>query len=156
MNNGETYSRRDRRAGRLLAIDFGLKRIGLALCDPLFTFAYPFKTISNDKNTLKELNDIITTQQVNKIIMGLPVKENGAPGSISEDVFKLKSRLENRFKIEVILRDESYTSFIAKDIIQKTVTKKSRRQNKELVDQSAAAIILQDYMDEMKKKGNNS
>jgi putative Holliday junction resolvase len=135
---------------RFLAIDYGLKRIGLALCDPLFTFAYPFKTILNGQNLWKELKEVISEQAVAKIILGIPTKENGSDSSISADVLKFKNQLENKFKIEVILRDERYTSSLAQDIILKSVTKKSKRQDKGRIDRSAAAIILQDYLDEEK------
>jgi len=135
---------------RFLAIDYGLKRIGLALCDPLFTFAYPFKTVLNGQNLWKELKEIISVQSVTKIILGLPVKENGKDTSISAEVLKFKNQLESKFKIEVILRDERYTSSIAQEFILKSVTKKSKRREKGLVDRSAAAIILQDYLDEKK------
>jgi putative holliday junction resolvase len=135
---------------RFLAIDYGVKRIGLALCDPLFTFAYPFKTILNAQNLWKELNEVISEQAVSKIIMGLPMKENGEDTKISAEVLKFKTQLENKFKIEVILRDERYTSSIAQEFITKNVKKKSKRQEKGLVDRSAAAIILQDYLDEKK------
>lgn len=135
---------------RFLAIDYGLKRIGVALCDPLFTFAYPFKTLLNGQNLWKEFKEIISEQSVTKIILGLPVKENGEPASITAEVLKFKSQLENKFKIEVILRDERYTSSIAQEFILKSVTKKSKRREKGLIDRSAAAVILQDYLDEKK------
>jgi putative Holliday junction resolvase len=135
---------------RFLALDYGLKRIGVALCDPLFTFAYPFKTILNGQNLWKDLKEIISAQSVIRIILGLPLKENGEPGSISKEVLKFKNQLENIFKIEVILRDERYTSSIAQEIILKSVTKKSKRQEKGLIDRSAAAVILQNYLDENK------
>jgi putative Holliday junction resolvase len=135
---------------RFLAIDFGVKRIGIALCDPLFTFAYPYKTLLNGPNLWKELKEIVTLQSVSKIILGMPVKENGQDTAISDVVLKFKNQLENKFKIEVVLRDERYTSSIAQEFIIKTVTKKSKRREKGLVDRSAAAIILQDYLDEKK------
>jgi putative Holliday junction resolvase len=135
---------------RFLAIDFGLKRIGLALCDPLFTFAYPYKTLLNGQNLWKELKEIVSEQSVSKILLGMPVKENGQPSSITEKVQEFKTHLENKFKLEVILRDERYTSSMAQEIILKTVTKKSKRREKGLIDRSAAAIILQDYLDEKK------
>lgn len=66
------------------------------------------------------------------------------------EVLKFKKQLENKFKIEVILRDERYTSSIAQEIILSSVTKKSKRRDKGLVDRSAAAVILQNYLDEKK------
>ncbi|MGA7720688.1 MAG: Holliday junction resolvase RuvX [Ignavibacteriaceae bacterium] len=135
---------------RFIAIDYGVKRIGVALCDPLYTFAYPFKTILNGQNLWNELGEIISGQCVVKIVLGLPVQENGKPSLIMSEVLKFKKQLENKFKIEVILRDERYTSSIAQEIILSSVTKKSKRRDKGLVDRSAAAVILQNYLDEKK------
>ncbi len=133
---------------RFLAIDFGLKRIGLALSDPLSIFAYPFKTLLNDKNLWNELTKIIKDQSVKKIILGYPQKENGDPGSITGEVIKFKKQLEVKFHLEIILHDERYTSLIAKENIIKSVAKKSKRRDKGLLDRNAAAVILQDYLDE--------
>jgi putative Holliday junction resolvase len=133
---------------RIMAIDYGTRRIGLALTDPLFTFAYPFKTLPNDSSFFNELRKIINEQNILKIILGYPLKESGESSSITEEVLKFKKKLENAFKLEVVLKDERYTSSIAKEIINKTVTKKSKRRDKGLIDKSSAAIILQDYLDE--------
>jgi len=131
-----------------MAIDYGTKRIGLALTDPLMTFAYPFKTIFNDSNLWTELTKIVQDQNISKIILGYPLKENGKPATITEEVLKFKKKLEKLFKLEVILIDERYTSSIAQEIINKTVTKKSKRKDKGLLDKGSAAIILQDYLNE--------
>ncbi len=133
---------------RYLAIDFGLKRIGLALSDPLFTFSYPYKTIPNDSNSFNELKQIISEQGIVKIILGFPKKENGEPASISGEVVKFKQKLEESFHLEVLLRDEWYSSSIANDIIIHSVAKKSKRKEKGLIDKGAAAIILQSFLDE--------
>ena len=139
---------------RIIAIDYGEKRIGLALTDPLFIFAYPFKTLPNDSNFFNELRKIINEQNILKIILGYPLKESGDLSSITEEVLKFKKKLENAYKLEVVLKDERYTSSIAKEIINKTVTKKSKRRDKGLIDKSSAAIILQDYLDENGDRNN--
>ena len=139
---------------RIMAIDYGEKRIGLALTDPLFIFAYPFKTLPNDSNFFNELRKIINEQNILKIILGYPLKESGDLSSITEEVLKFKKKLENAYKLEVVLKDERYTSSIAKEIINKTVTKKSKRRDKGLIDKSSAAIILQDYLDENGDRNN--
>ena len=139
---------------RIIAIDYGEKRIGLALTDPLFIFAYPFKTLPNDSNFFNELRKIINEQNILKIILGYPLKESGELSSITEEVLKFKKKLENAYKLEVVLKDERYTSSIAKEIINKTVTKKSKRRDKGLIDKSSAAIILQDYLDENGDRNN--
>ncbi len=133
---------------RILAIDYGKKRIGLALSDPLLTFAYPYKTISNDNNFQKELSALLVKKNIEKIILGYPLKENGEYTILTEEVLKFKERLEKKYKIEVILRDERYTSSIAQEMIFQSVNKKSKRRDKGLLDQNSAAVILQDYLDE--------
>ncbi|OIP63015.1 MAG: hypothetical protein AUK34_02485 [Ignavibacteria bacterium CG2_30_36_16] len=134
---------------RILSIDFGLKRIGLALTDPLKTFAYPFETISNDKNLWTKLSKVIQLQEIEKIVLGYPTKEDGSNSHITKNVLNFKTSLEKKFQLEVILWDERYSSSIAQEIIIQTVNKKSRRREKGLVDRGAAAVILQEYLDSL-------
>ncbi|MFA6598254.1 MAG: Holliday junction resolvase RuvX [Ignavibacteriaceae bacterium] len=131
---------------RILAIDYGAKRIGLALCDPLKTFAYPYLTLSNDHTFIEELKKIIREQEVEKIILGNPLREDGQVSRMLEPIMKFKTKLEQLFSLEVILVDESYSSSLAQERILVTVPKKSKRREKGLVDRNAAAIILQEYL----------
>ena len=135
---------------RILGIDFGLKRIGLALSDPLLTFSYPFITIMNDNSFWNKLKSIIEEKKVTKIILGYPLRNNRTKFDISDNVLEFKSKLINRFHLEVILWDERYTSEIAKQIVINSGIKKSRRKEKGLLDKNSAAIILQEYLDERK------
>ncbi len=134
---------------RLLAIDFGLKRIGLALGDPLNIFAYPFKTLLNDKNIWKELEKIIKEKNVTKIILGYPLDDSGSKSDITRSIEKFAKDLQNKFNKEIILWDERYTSVLAQEKILESVTKKSRRREKGLIDRNSAAIILQEYLDSL-------
>ena len=131
---------------RILAIDFGAKRIGLALCDPLKTFAYPYATISNDDSTFKELKKIITEQGIEKIILGNPLREDGQVSRMLKPILDFKTKLEKDFSLEVILVDESYSSSTAQERIIASVPKKSKRREKGLIDKNAAAVILQEYL----------
>ncbi len=131
---------------RILAIDYGAKRIGLALCDPLKTFAYPFLTLLNDSSFFVELKKIVREQEVEKIILGNPLREDGQTSIMTEKIMKFKTKLEQLFALEVILVDESYSSSLAQERILVTVPKKSKRREKGLVDRNAAAIILQEYL----------
>ena len=131
---------------RILGIDFGLKRIGLALSDPLRIFAYPFKTLSNDKNFWNELTIIIQDKNIEKVVLGYPLNEDGNKSEVTSDVEKFSGKLGRKFGIQIILWDERYTSVIAQEKILESVTKKSRRRNKGLLDQNSAAIILQEYL----------
>jgi putative holliday junction resolvase len=132
---------------RILGIDFGLKRIGLALTDPLLTFSYPYTTILNDNSLWDNLKSIIAEKKVSKIILGFPPKNNRPDKDITKYVLEFKNKLSTKFGLEVILWDESYTSEMAKQIIVKSVVKKSKRKDKGLIDQNSAAIILQEYLD---------
>ncbi|MEJ2617291.1 MAG: Holliday junction resolvase RuvX [Ignavibacteriaceae bacterium] len=138
---------------RILGIDFGLKRIGLALTDPLLTFSYPYTTISNDNSLWNNLKSIIEEKNVNKIILGFPKKSNRADKDITKNVLEFKDKLSLKFNLEIILWDESYTSELAKQIVIKSVSKKSKRRDKGLLDQNSAAIILQEYLDEGRSNG---
>jgi putative Holliday junction resolvase len=135
-----------------MAIDYGEKRVGLALCDPLRIFAYPFKTILNDRNFRTNLMSIIKENGVSLILLGYPLKENGMKTDITEIVEKFKIELEGLSGLSVLLRDERYTSAIAKERILESVKSRKKRRDKGLLDKNAASIILQDYLDENAKK----
>jgi putative Holliday junction resolvase len=134
---------------RLLAIDFGLKRIGLALSDPLRIFAYPYKTLLNDKNFWEELGKIIEKKNIVKIILGYPFRENGSKSDITTAIEKLAGELKKRFNLEIIFWDERYTSIMAQEKVLESYPKKSKRRDKGLLDQNSAAIILQEYLNSL-------
>ena len=130
-----------------MGIDYGEKRIGIALSDPLLTFAYAFTTLQNDSSFLINLSKIIIEKKIIKAILGLPSERFKSSKELSQKVLKLKSEIETKNKIEVILWDEEYSSVIAKEKIMESVTKKSKRKQKELLDRHSAAVILQEYLD---------
>lgn len=132
---------------RVLAIDYGTKRVGLALTDPLLTFAYPFKTLLNNKKMWEHFQNIIEEKGINKIILGFPAREDGKDSKLMPAINKFKDKLEKLFKLEIILWDETYTSRISEKRIQDTRKKKKDRKDKGLIDSNAAAIILQEYLD---------
>jgi putative Holliday junction resolvase len=136
---------------RLLSIDYGLKRVGLALTDPLFTFAYPFKTIENNSRMWEEILKVIKEKNVIKIILGNPFNEDGTPSKFSGVIEEFKKKLELKTKLEVILVDERYSSMIAKEKVLESVPKKSKRRDKGILDQNSAAVILQEYLDSRPK-----
>ncbi len=134
---------------RILGIDYGLKRTGLALSDPLKIFAYPFKTLINDKNFWNELKKVMEEKNIEKIILGFPLNEGGSKSHITDQVKKFAKELGSKFKREIILWDERYTSVMAREKILESVTKKSKRRDKGLLDQNSAAIILQEYLNSL-------
>lgn len=136
---------------RVMGIDYGRKRIGIALSDPLKTFAYSFKIIENTENKLSELEKVINEKSVIKIVLGIPNESRSSINSIVEEVKKLKVLLEEKFRLDVILWDETYTSIIASRNILESVTSKKKRQNKSLIDMNSASIILQEFLDSQHK-----
>jgi len=131
---------------RYMGIDYGSKRIGLALCDPLITFAYSYKTLINDNNFLKELKVIIKEKNVVKIILGLPSESYHASKILAEEVRKLKNEIETKLSLDVILWDEEFTSVLAEQQVLDSVKSKKKRKDKGLIDRNSAAIILQEYL----------
>ena len=130
-----------------MGIDFGEKRIGIALTDPLLTFAYPFTTLINDINIYDNLKKIILEKNVIRIILGMPSSAKTGSAKVAEKVRKFQEELVEKFKLEIILWNEEYTSIIAEQRILESVARKKKRRDKSLIDQNAAAVILQEYLD---------
>jgi len=130
-----------------MGIDYGESRIGLALSDPLFTFAYSYKTIKNDKDLWKNIATIIDRKSVTRIVLGMPDAERNK--SLAAKIISFKKKLENKFSVEVITWNEEFTSAIAQERVIQSVTKKKKRKDKGLIDSNAAAIILEEYLNSL-------
>ena len=138
---------------RILSIDFGMKRIGLALSDPLKIFAYPFKTLKNDNSFFNELTKLIKDQKIDKVILGIPDEGNESTNEVRKKIISLKNKIE-KLGIEVITIDEGFTSLMAKERVIESVSKKTKRRDKGLLDRHSAAIILQEYLDSRRNNQN--
>jgi len=99
---------------RIMGIDFGEKRIGIALSDPFHLFAYPFKTLINDSKFWIQIGNIIKEKNVSKILLGLPSASGASSNAFRNKVEKFKAEIEKKLKIIVIFWDEEFTSSIAK------------------------------------------
>lgn len=135
---------------RLLGIDYGEKRVGIAITDPLMMFASPLKTIIRDNNFWNNILDLFNQFNIEKVILGYPLKENGEESSSTQLVKKFREQLEEKITVPIELFDERYSSEIAKQRIIESVSSKKKRRDKSLLDKNAAAIILQDYLDSIK------
>ncbi|RJQ65055.1 MAG: Holliday junction resolvase RuvX [Stygiobacter sp.] len=131
---------------RTLAIDFGSKRIGIAITDPLNMFAYPLTTLSNDSTFIEKFKKILTEYSVVRIIVGMPYKESGEESVTGKVVLEFVENLKKQVTLEIILADERYSSEIAKQRIIESVPSKKKRRDKSLLDKNAAAVILEDYL----------
>ena len=131
---------------RILAIDYGEKRIGIAITDPLKMFSIPLTTLNNNSKLWVDIEKLFIKYNIQKIVLGYPVNEDGSKTKITEEVEKFSSKLKVKFKKEIILIDERYSSSIAWEHIKVGVTSKKKRRNKALVDMNAAAVILEDFL----------
>lgn len=140
----------DENLTRIMGIDYGLKRIGIAVSDPLHIFASSLTTVPNDNNLFKKLSGIISGKNIILIILGIPSDEEYSGTSIIKDVRLFKENLKNKFHLEVIEWDETYTSVIAQKKVIESVSKRKSRLNKGIIDMNSAAVILQEYLDSLK------
>lgn len=133
--------------GRILGIDYGRKRIGLAVTDPLRIFASPLKTVRNS-DFEEFLKDYLKTEQVDAFVIGYPVTMNNKPSDSVKYLGPFLKKLKKQFPEKPVhLVDERFTSRIAQRAIIDAGVKKSDRQDKSLVDKISASIILQSFLD---------
>jgi putative Holliday junction resolvase len=136
---------------RLLGIDLGEKRIGLALSDPLDITAQGLGVLVSRgvKADLAELGRLICDHQVERVVMGLPRNMDGSEGPMAEKVRDFGTKLARSSQIEVVYWDERLSTRAAQRIMIEADLSRSKRRDR--IDQVAAAIILQNYMDGQKQ-----
>lgn len=133
--------------GRLLGIDYGRKRIGLAVTDPLNIFASPLMTVSSHQFE-SFITDYLKKEIIDAFVVGYPVKMNNQPGDTVNYVDPFIKKLEKSFPgIPVHRVDERFTSQMAFRTMIDGGMKKKDRQNKGIIDKISAAIILQSFLE---------
>jgi len=133
--------------GRILAIDYGLRRVGIAVTDPMQMLAIPLDTVDTPK-IIQYLKDYILRENVETIILGFPKNMDGNDTDATPIVEKFNLELSTNFpNIPIKLVDERLTSRMAKQTLIDAGYKKKDRKNKKLVDTVAAALILQTYLE---------
>lgn len=132
---------------KILAIDYGKVRTGLAETDPLQIIASPMKTVPT-KELFKFLDDYLNQDKVEDVVIGLPMRAHGVPGEIEEDIQKFIKKFSNKFpNIKIHREDESYTSIRASEAIFASGAKKKKRREKGIIDRVSASLILQQFME---------
>lgn len=132
---------------KIIAIDYGLKRIGIAISDESQILAFGLNTISN-LEIISFLREIIEKENVNILVIGKPLQKNNSPSQIESSIILFIKKLNINFPQIIIKRyDERFTSLIAKKTIIEGGIKKMKRRNKDLVDKISATIILQSYLE---------
>jgi putative Holliday junction resolvase len=141
--------------GRIIGIDYGLKRIGLAVTDPLQIFASPLNTVSPEEfdNFIK---GYLKTEEVEAFVIGYPVQMNNQPSESVRYINPFIRKLKKSFPEKRIhLVDERFTSQLALRTMIDGGVKKKGRQDKSLVDKISASIILQSFLDNRSNKQKN-
>jgi len=132
---------------RLIGIDFGIKRTGLAVSDPLRIFASALETIDSAK-IIDYLKKYSEKETISRFVVGFPVNMDGTPSEAQSHVKAFLKQLEKAFPdIPVSLEDERFTSVLAHRVMIDGGMKAKDRRDKASVDRISAAIILQSYMD---------
>jgi len=136
--------------GRILAIDYGSKRVGLAVSDPLRIIATPLTTV-HSKDLVEFLKEYIVKEGVDIIVVGEPKTLMNEQSDSARYIEPFVKHLKKVFKeINIVRYDERFTSVIAQQTLIQSGAGKKQRANKENVDKISAAIILQDYMQSIK------
>jgi len=135
----------------ILGIDYGAKRMGLAVSDLSLTIATSYKILYRKEleQDLAELKKIITEKEVGAIVMGLPLQMNGIEGKIAAEVHRFAIVLEENFNLPLLLWDERLSSSAVESFLIKEVDL-SRKKRAKVLDASAAAYILQGALDALK------
>lgn len=137
---------------RILSIDYGKKRTGIAVTDPLQIIAGGLATVSTHE-LFQFLQDYIGREQVERIVIGEPKQPNGQPSENLERVRQFVNRWRRAVpQIPIEFYDERFTSVLAHRVMIDGGLKKKDRQNKALVDEISATIILQNYMESRRHK----
>ena len=143
---------------KYLGIDFGLKRIGIAITDESKTYSFARDYILNDGKHFDKLLKLIKEENVSKLIIGYPVNFKSEKTEITLSVEKFSETLKNKLinisksNPEIIFYDERLTSGIAQHNIFASGLSNKKKKEKGLVDSVSAQIILQDYIDSLKNK----
>ena len=136
---------------KTIAIDFGLKRTGLAITDENCIFAFGHETVES-KNLMDYLEKWFKKETVDTLVLGDPKRLNNEDTHISENVRMLQAALIKQFPSkEVVMMDERYTSKMASETISMIGASKKVKKDKGLIDKVSATIILQSYLDEYKR-----
>tara|TARA_Y100001970_G_scaffold72373_1_gene91855 strand:+ start:1464 stop:1883 length:420 start_codon:yes stop_codon:yes gene_type:complete len=134
---------------RTLAIDYGEKKVGLALSDPLKIIAKPYKTVNNisDEKLIEIFRTIISDKNIDEIVIGLPLTMKNSFSKQTENVDKFIELLKEKINIKVVVVDERLSSIEAKKSLVNQGIKTGH--NKKDIDMTAAALFLQSYLDKI-------
>lgn len=133
---------------KVLAIDFGLKRIGLAVGSSEAGIAFPRDVLLNDDQCWVGLKELVDRESIQLALVGMPLKRDGAPGDIDDELQHFLGKLRDLVE-DVQVVDERYTSKMAQSKLRE-IGMKSKDQ-RDVLDSTAAQILLQEWLDQQRK-----
>ncbi len=141
---------------RIMGLDYGSRRIGVALSDELGLTAQPLATIEcrNRGDDMEAIARLVAAHGVEKIVLGYPIRLDGTEGIQCEKVNRFARRLEARFRLPVVKWDEALSTRTAEEILAASHVRREKR--KKVVDRLAAGIILQGYLDSLGPAGTRN
>jgi len=141
---------------RILAIDYGTKRVGIAVSDPLQIIATGLDTVPNER-LMDFLKDYVSREEVETFIVGEPLDMNDKVTATTKLVYDFVKKLEKTFpNIPIKLVDERMTSIEAGRILVQSGVKKKKRREKGRIDRISAILILQDYLESLRYQNNKT
>jgi putative Holliday junction resolvase len=135
---------------RYLAIDYGVKHTGLAICDAAETVASPLTVIEGQKDLLRKIKDVVEAENVEAIVLGLPLNMDDTVGSQAKLVFQFGEQLEKVLDIPVHFQDERLSTFGAGEKLASTDF--TMKKKKKRLDAIAAAEILEAFLERKKSQ----
>jgi putative Holliday junction resolvase len=129
----------------ILGIDFGRARIGVAISDELRLLAHPLETIPANKDSGKRIAEIVRERKIDKVVIGIPRQMSGEIGTAANEALEFAAKLRTLLPCEVLTWDERLTTVAANRALRDAG--KTTRQTRKFVDQVAAQMILQGYLD---------
>lgn len=132
-------------AQKILGLDLGSVRIGLALSDDLGWMAHPWQTLSRSAHSIEEIIRLIEEKKITTVVVGLPRKLDGTYGQAAEQCRSFAEELQPKTSAKVILWDERFTTAMASRQLQEAG--RNQKQQRSIIDQAAAQQILQSWMD---------
>ncbi|MFH1700210.1 MAG: Holliday junction resolvase RuvX [Candidatus Zixiibacteriota bacterium] len=134
-------------SNRFLGLDYGGRRIGIAISDPQGIIARPMNTliVSGMNNATEQIKNLIDENEIAGIVIGLPLNLSGQPSDLSREAELFASELEKQIELPIYFEDERFSSKQAEKVLHSHG--KKIRGNKEIIDRISAAIILQAFLD---------
>ncbi len=140
----------------IMAVDLGLARTGIALCDSAQTLAFPRTVISehNKQRLVDKISELAREERAERIVVGYPRNVDGSAGGRARTCAEIAAMIGEKSGIETVLRDERYTTVSAHIALNSADVRGKKR--KETVDAVAATIILQDYLDYLRNSADGN